>query len=86
MTILLQRRHKVGHLLGSIPLPEDGLFANAGDGRGFLGRRTALAAGALAQPAQQMRGDDHPLDLVSALVEGGHLGVADRPSTSMPLR
>ena len=31
---------------------------NTGDGRGFLGRRTALAAGALAQPAQQMRGDD----------------------------
>ena len=48
VTVLLQRRHKVGHLLGSIPLPEDGLFANAGDGRGFLGRRTALAAGALA--------------------------------------
>ena len=76
VTILLQRRHKVGHLLGSIPLPEDGLFANAGDGRGFLGRRTALAAGALAQPAHQMRGDDHPLDLVSALVDGGDLGVA----------
>ena len=54
VTILLQRRHKVGHLLGSIPLPEDGLFANAGDGRGFLGRRTALAAGALAQPADEM--------------------------------
>ena len=79
MTILLQRRHKVGHLLGSIPLPEDGLFANAGDGRGFLGRRTALAAGALAQPAHQMRGDDHPLDLVGALVDGGDLGVAVGP-------
>ena len=79
VTILLQRRHKVGHLLGSIPLPEDGLFANAGDGRGFLGRRTALAAGALAQPAHQMRGDDHPLDLVGALVDGGDLGVAVGP-------
>ena len=79
MTILLQRRYKVGHLLGSIPLPEDGLFANSGDGRGFLGRRTTLAAGALAQPAHQMRGDDHPLDLVSALVDGGDLGVAVGP-------
>ena len=79
VTVLLQRRHKVSHLLGSIPLPEDGLFANAGDGRGFLGRRTALAARALAQPAHQMRGDDHPLDLVSALVDGGDLGVAVGP-------
>ena len=79
MSVFLQRRHKVGHLLGSIPLPEDGLFANAGDGRGLPGRRTALAAGALAQPAHQMRSDDHPLDLVGALVDGGDLGVAVGP-------
>ena len=62
-----------------LPLPEDGLFAEAGDGRGLLGRRAALAAGALAQPAHQMRGDDHPLDLVGALVDGGDLGVAVGP-------
>ena len=79
MAVLLQRCHKVGHLLGSIPLPEDSLFADAGDGRGLFGRRTALAAGALAQSAHKMRGDDHPLDLVGALVDGGDLGVAVGP-------
>ena len=79
MAVLFQRRHKVSHLLDSIPLPEDGLFANAGDWRGILGRRTALAAGALAQPADEMGGDDHPLNLVGALVDGGDLGVAVGP-------
>ena len=79
MTVLLQCCHKVGHLLGGVPLPEDGLFADAGDGRGLFGRRTALAAGALAQSAHQMRGDDHPLDLVGTLVDGGDLGVTVGP-------
>ena len=26
VTVLLQCRHKVGHLLGGVPLPEDGAF------------------------------------------------------------
>ena len=35
-----------------------------------------LAAAALTQLTHQMGGDDHPLDLIGPLVDGGNLGVA----------
>ena len=79
MAVLFQRRHQVVDLLGGVALPEDGALADTGDGRGLLSRRAALTAGALAQPADEMGGDDHPLDLVGTLIDGGDLGVAVGP-------
>ena len=76
VAVLLQGRHQRVDFLGCIAVPEDNLFPHTGDGSGLFGRRTALASAALTQLAHQMGGDDHPLNLIGPLVDGGNLGVA----------
>ena len=78
VAVLLQMLHQSGHLLGGAALLQQDLLTYAGDGRRLFrpAGRAALALGGLAHDGG---GDDHPLDLVGALVNGGNLGVPVHP-------